>query len=217
MTRVTLTFDNGPDPEVTPRVLDILREREIAAHFFVLGKHIATPEGRALALRARDEGHALGNHSYTHLTPLGEDSRGDAVAKEIIATEDLLAPLLTPGQLKRFRPFGGGGKIGKHLLSPQALAHLKREHYSCVLWNSVPRDWIDQEGWARRALEDCEGREHTVVVLHDVANACLDALPAFLDDLRARNFVFTTEIPTDCLPIVGGEVVTEISGFVADS
>ena len=216
MKRVTLTFDNGPDPEVTPHVLDLLKERGIAAHFFVLGKHIATPEGRALAARTRDEGHLLGNHSYTHHTPLGEDARGDAVAKEIIATEALLAPLLPPG-IKRFRPFGGGGKIGKHLLSPRALAHLQREAYSCVLWNSVPRDWIDQEGWASRALEECDASEHAVVVLHDVANACLAALPGFLDDLRARNFVFTTDIPTDCLPISGGELVTDVAAFVADS
>ena len=42
MRRVTLSFDNGPDPDVTPRVLDLLRDRQVRAHFYVLGKHLAT-------------------------------------------------------------------------------------------------------------------------------------------------------------------------------
>ena len=48
MKRATLTFDNGPDPAVTPAVLDILRRHGLKAHFFVLGKHLANAEGRRL-------------------------------------------------------------------------------------------------------------------------------------------------------------------------
>ena len=68
---VTLTFDNGPEPEVTPGVLDTLAAAGIKATFFVLGHKLALPGRRALAERAAAEGHWIGNHTYTHSTPLG--------------------------------------------------------------------------------------------------------------------------------------------------
>jgi len=57
--RVTLTFDNGPDPDVTPRVLDVLHRRGVTAHFYVLGKWLAEPARRRWVERARDDAEAL--------------------------------------------------------------------------------------------------------------------------------------------------------------
>ena len=68
---VTLTFDNGPEPEVTPAVLEVLRRRGLRASFFVLGHKLADPARRALAERAHAEGHWIGNHTFTHAVPLG--------------------------------------------------------------------------------------------------------------------------------------------------
>lgn len=212
---LTLSFDNGPDPRVTPRVLDILREHEARAHFFVLGKLVAEPAGRALVMRARDEGHLVGNHSYTHETPLGLDPRPDVVDAEIVSTEALLAPL-QPGT-RRFRPFGGGGKIGPHLLRNDVVAFLLEHAYECVLWNSVPRDWEDQAGWPEVALADIETRAHTLLVLHDIENACLDRLSEFLDRARARGVQLTLDVPADCVPIAGGKVLAALSPLVADA
>ncbi len=203
MTRLVLSFDNGPDPTVTPRVLDVLGERGIAAYFFVLGKHLATPAGLALAARARAEGHRIGNHTYTHQTPLGDDPGADAVAREIVETERLIGDLACAPRL--FRPFGGGGLIGPHLLSASAARYLEAERYTCVLWNSVPRDWDDPHGWAERALADCRPDAHVLMVLHDIEGACLAALPTFLDRARDQGVAPTLELPADCLPLVGGE------------
>jgi peptidoglycan/xylan/chitin deacetylase (PgdA/CDA1 family) len=77
--KLTLSFDNGPHRDVTPAVLDVLRDRGVTAQFYVLGKRIAEPEGRRLVERARDAGHAIGNHSFSHGIPLGRDDRPDAV------------------------------------------------------------------------------------------------------------------------------------------
>ena len=63
---LTLSFDNGPEPDVTPAVLDILARRNLRATFFVIGDKLAQPGRRALAERAHAEGHWIGNHSYTH-------------------------------------------------------------------------------------------------------------------------------------------------------
>lgn len=214
MKRATLTFDNGPDPEVTPRVLDVLREHGVRAHFYVLGRALATREGALLVKRALAEGHHVGNHSYTHAVPLGEDTRAEAVDLEIVATAALLAEL-APHEVKRFRPFGGGGALGRHLLSPRAVEHLVANGYTCVLWNSVPRDWVEPEAWSARALDDCDALPHAVIVLHDIPKACLAALPKFLDDARARGVELVLDLPEGCTPIVEGRVLADLRPFTA--
>jgi len=213
--RVTLSFDNGPDPEVTPRVLDVLAERGVTAHFFVLGKWLADPARRRWTVRARDDGHLIGNHSFSHATPLGVDRRADAAEREIAATEALLAPILPGPGPKRFRPFGSGGVLGPQLLSRVAVEHLVAHGYSCVLWNSVPRDWIEPDAWAARALADCAARDHTLLVLHDVPGACLAGLAGFLDAARGAGIALVSELPAACVPIVAGRVVGELAGLVA--
>ena len=60
---LTLSFDNGPEPDVTPSVLDVLAARNIQTTFFVIGSKLQDPERRALSERAREEGHWIGNHT----------------------------------------------------------------------------------------------------------------------------------------------------------
>jgi peptidoglycan-N-acetylglucosamine deacetylase len=210
--RVTLSFDNGPDPDVTPRILDLLADCGVTAHFFVLGKHLADPERRAIVERAHDEGHLIGNHSFSHITPLGDDPRPDAVDLEIAATEQLLAAIV-PGA-RRFRPFGGGA-LGRHLLSRRAVDYLVAHGYSCVLWNSVPRDWVEPDAWVPRAIADCAARPHTLLVLHDLPKACLAGLPEFLETIQDRGMQIVSDLPPDCVPIVDGRVVADLDHLVA--
>lgn len=213
---ITLSFDNGPDPEVTPRILDVLRRKDVRAWFFVLGKHLVEAAGRSLVERAVAEGHRVGNHSFSHLTPLGEDRRPDAVEREIVATDRLLSPLVAGSGPRHFRPFGGGGILGPHLLSSRARDHLVAERYSCVLWNSVPRDWVDPAGWDRQALEDCSRQAATLVVLHDTPGSCLERLEAFIDEARARGFRFVIDLPASCVPLVEGVAVADLRPYVAE-
>lgn len=138
MPSVTLSFDNGPDPAVTLQVLDVLARRGVRATFFVMGSKLADPAARALAERAAAEGHWIGNHTWTHDTPLGRMADADASVDEIVRTQRAIGELAHAE--KWFRPFGGGGRIGPWLLSAAARDHLAAEGYSVVLWNSVPRD-----------------------------------------------------------------------------
>jgi peptidoglycan-N-acetylglucosamine deacetylase len=108
MFNLTLTFDNGPEPEVTPPVLDILARREIRSTFFVVGQKLAGREGRMAAERAHVEGHWIGNHSYTHSLQLGLRNEDDIAEREIGRTQALMTSLAHPN--KFFRPFGGGGR-----------------------------------------------------------------------------------------------------------
>ena len=106
---LTLTFDNGPEPGVTPRVLDILRERGIKTTFFVIGEKLGDPERRRLAARAHDEGHWIGNHTFTHSVPLGQQHDPETAQNEIGRTQAAIGDLAHPQRW--FRPFGGGGNL----------------------------------------------------------------------------------------------------------
>lgn len=209
---VTLTFDNGPAPGTTEWVLDVLAERKLPATFFLVGSMLHRKGARDLAERAVAEGHWVGNHSMTHTTPLGDGVEPDQARREIEETQELLGDLVH--ERRFFRPFGGGGLIGPHLLSPAAVDLLCEGAYTCVLWNSVPRDWEDPVGWVAAALADVDRLEHTVVVLHDLPTGAMDALPTFLDALEARDTVFAQDFPSEVVPIERG-AVRRLDGLVA--
>lgn len=213
--RLTLSFDNGPFADVTPDVLDALAERDLRATFFVCGKDVRDPARRSLALRARDAGHRIGNHTLTHTVELGTTRDGDIAAREIGEAQALLGDLAAPERW--FRPYGAGGVLGSRLLSDAAVAYLRDGDYSLVLWNSVPRDWENPEGWPERALAEIETNEWTLVVLHDVPTGAMRALPRFLDAALARGVEITDELPPACVPIREGRVIGSLDGLVADS
>ena len=209
---VTLTFDNGPSPDTTAHVLDVLADRSLRATFFVVGTALERRGARELANRAVQEGHWIGNHSMTHTTPLGHERDEATVIKEIDDAETALGALAH--ERRFFRPFGGGGIIGPHLLSPGAVEQLCAGGYTCVLWSSVPRDWEDPVGWVDVALADVDRLDHAVVVLHDLPTGAMDALPRFLDELEARGEAVVQDFPDDVIAIERG-VVRSVDGLVS--
>ncbi len=216
MFELTLTFDNGPEPDVTPGVLDLLARKNILSTFFVLGRKIADPERRKLAERAQHEGHWIGNHSMQHQVPLGEASDPVAAAQqEISDTQQLLGSLSHPQRF--FRPFGRGGTLGQHLLSRPALNLLKTDGYTLVLWNSIPRDWCEPQSWVETALEQCLAQPHTLMVLHDLPTGAMQHLERFIDLVQQAGGQFRQDYPSDCVPIVSGQVVGDVERFVRPS
>ena len=212
MKRVTLTFDNGPTPGITEHVLEILSTRRIHTTFFVVGERLARPGGWALAVRARAEGHWIANHSLTHSAPLGEKPEAEYARREIEETQNLIGKLAHPDKL--FRPMGGGGSIGPHLLSRAALQLLHAGKYTCVLWSSVPGDWKDQDGWVDRCISEVAMRDWTTVVLHDVENASLPRLPEFLDRLDSLGIEIRQDFPEDVVITRRGELVSPLTSQI---
>jgi len=202
--RLTLSFDNGPSRAVTPGVLDVLASYDVAATFFVCGRDVAEPARRDLVARAKAAGHRIGNHTLTHTIELGTTDDTTVVAREIGEAQDALGELATE---RFFRPYGAGGVIGPRLLGREAVRYLRDGGYTCVLWNSVPRDWEDPDGWPERALADVARQDWTLLVLHDVPTGAMTALPRFLERARDAGGAFTAELPPACVPIVRGELV----------
>jgi peptidoglycan/xylan/chitin deacetylase (PgdA/CDA1 family) len=209
---VTLSFDNGPEPEVTPHVLDTLAKHSVKASFFVMGRKAVTAEGRALIARASAEGHWIGNHTYSHTQPLGELDRATAL-REFERAEESLAWLDQRPRL--FRPYGRAGKLGRHLLHPAVVERLVSGRYSTVLWNCVPRDWLDPDEWVTTALRQCKSKDWGLVVLHDQPSGAMKHLDRFLTALKESNASIVQEYPDDCVPIREGRIIGPIESFTS--
>jgi peptidoglycan-N-acetylglucosamine deacetylase len=211
--RLSLSFDNGPHPAVTPALLDELARLSLPATFFVCGKDAVDPARRAILERARREGHRVGNHTQTHRVELGATDDPEAPLREIGAAQDALGELAEPERW--FRPYGAGGILGPRLLSRAALRFLCAGGYSCVLWNSVPRDWEDPLGWPDRALADVAAQPWTLLVLHDLPTGAMKALPAFLERALGEGVEIVHELPRTCVPIQSGAIVGPLEGLVS--
>jgi peptidoglycan/xylan/chitin deacetylase (PgdA/CDA1 family) len=192
-------------------VLDCLGQHGIKATFFVLGRKVSTPDGLDLARRASREGHWIGNHTWSHVGRLGEGTR-EVALHEFERTEEALSWLKQPVPL--FRPRGGAGKLGRGLLHPAVVERLTLGGYTCVLWNSVPGDYRDPDGWMERALADCRTRERSLVVLHDLPNGAMRHLDSFLRKLREDGHELMQEFPPECTPIVRGKIVQPLDGVL---
>lgn len=214
MPDITLTFDNGPTPGVTGEVLDILSERGIRTTFFVVGTRLAEPGARELAERAHDEGHWIGNHTWTHPVPFGQwpDTKDPAV--EILRTQELMGPL---GHRDRFfRPTGGGGHLDRRLLNARALDCLREQAMTLVLWNAIPRDWDQPDDWVATALEQFRATDWPLMVLHDMDTGAMRNLSRFIDAVLEEGGRFRQDFPRHCVPMLCGEAGPEIERYVCN-
>lgn len=210
MRKVTLTFDNGPSG-VTGNVLDCLAAHHVKASFFVIGQNLSEPENLNVAMRANQEGHWLGNHTFTHNKPIGELD-ATAALWEFEETERALSWLKQPVRL--FRPYGRGGGLGPNLLHPVVVDKLVTGGYSCVLWNSIPRDWEDQNGWVERALADCRTLGWSLVVLHDLPTGAMSHLDEFIGSVKNEGVEITQEYPDSCVPILRGKQIAPVEAYL---
>jgi peptidoglycan-N-acetylglucosamine deacetylase len=165
--KVWLTFDDGPHPQFTVKILDVLKAYATRGTFFVLGANVDR-WGTAILERMGAEGHSIGNHSYSHadLTTLTECE----VRDEIKRTEALLGPL--PNSERIFRPPYGAS-------SPTVDRIVRELNYRKVLWNVDTRDWdpvFKPNHWVERALYRIHRRRRSVVVAHDIHETTADHL-----------------------------------------
>jgi peptidoglycan/xylan/chitin deacetylase (PgdA/CDA1 family) len=206
MQYVTLTFDNGPDPEVTPAVLDILEKRGIKSTFFVVGRQLAAC--RAPAERAHAEGHWIGNHTWSHSIPFRNRGDIDFIQSEIDRTQDEIGTLSHPDRL--FRPYGGKGRLDGSL-NAEAVTHLVKGRYTCVVWNAVPGDFDNHDGWVETALPQVATIGWPLVVLHDVHSRAMQHLDRFLGQLQNSGVTFEQNFPPNCIAMCRGHE-TELLG-----
>jgi peptidoglycan/xylan/chitin deacetylase (PgdA/CDA1 family) len=184
--RVALTFDDGPDPEWTPRLLDALGAAGVRGTFFLIGERAARAPG--LVRRMVREGHEVGNHSWSHRSLWLCGSR--ATAEQIRRAHDRLADL-TGAAPRHFRPPWG-------MVNAAMFPVLRRLGERCVFWSIQPEG--QRPAPAARQVAYVLGRAHAgaIVDLHDAEGTraaparLMEALPALLEGLRGRGWQLTT-------------------------
>ncbi len=211
---VTLTFDNGPTPGITERVLEILEQARILSTFFVIGRNLDKPAAAGLMRQAHAAGHWIGNHTLSHTVALGDRPERDYAVSEIEGAQARIGSFARPEKL--FRPYGNSGRLGPHLLSRAALEHLITQNYRTIIWNSVPGDWRDPDGWVEHCIAQVSLEPWSVVVLHDIEGGCLARLPELLRRLKDLGVTFEQDFPDSVTLTRGGRIVSLPENYLAD-
>ena len=174
---IFLTFDDGPTPEVTSFVLDELKKVDAVATFFLVGKNAV--EHPDLVDRIKREGHAIGNHTYSHYS--GWKCNDDEYFSDVEKCAEVLSTDL-------FRPPYGRIKLS------QARELSKR--YRIVMWDVLSGDFderIDADRCAKNVLRNTTNG--SIIVFHDSLKAAprmQKALPEVLDELIGEGYAFRT-------------------------
>lgn len=174
---IYLTFDDGPIPEITPWILDCLKEKKVKATFFCVGENVSKyPE---IFQRILDEGHAVGNHTYNHLKGWATD---DQKYFENIEKSNKLI------QSNLFRP--PYGRASKSQMKKLAKV------YQIIMWDVLTGDY-DKKISPEQCYKNCinYSRNGSIIVFHDNIKAIDNvqfALPRSIDYLLQKGFQFKT-------------------------
>ncbi len=189
---IALTFDDGPHPSITPRILDILKKYDVKATFFAIGKNIETyPEP---LIRAASEGHEIGNHTYSHLT--GQHTNKETLEKELLKTDELIKKL-TGKRPVLYRPPTGYC----NLTTVKSAADL---NYKIIIWTVDTLDWAhtSAEKIADNIISNI--KNGSIVLMHDYNTKpyyTVEALEIVLPKLQDMGYSFVTVselIALDC-------------------
>ena len=178
---VAMTFDDGPHPSLTPKLLDILKERNIKCTFFLIGQNMkAYPQ---IVRRIIAEGHEIGAHTYTHCSLT---SRSDAqIRSELQRSEEvLMAAANYRPQLVR-PPYGAINTRIKQLMFSEF-------GYSTIMWSVDPQDWRRPGVSVVTSRLVSGARPGAIMLAHDIHPPTTQAVPAMFDQLLAKGYQFVT-------------------------
>jgi len=176
---IALTFDDGPDPIDTPAVLDILKEKNVRATFFVLGQ--AAQANPNLLKRIVDEGHEIGNHSFNH------DYQQRNLVEEIKQTDHEVF-VSTGVHTYFYRPPGG-------FLSKSQLETVKKNGFIVALWSVDSKDW--RNPGVKQIVDNVIKNVFpgAIILMHDGGyqrTQTVNALGPIIDALRDRGYRLAT-------------------------
>lgn len=180
---IALTFDDGPHPKETDKVLDVLKKYDVKATFFIAGKH-ANWYPKPL-IRASEEGHEIGNHTFTH--PDISNLSSTQIQSEIKQCEDILVKL-TGKKPTLFRPPYGSYR-------KEALAQIAKDSgYKIILWTTIDaRDWQNPPASKIASTITENAKNGDIILLHDYAtDNTVEALEILIPEMQSKGFEFVT-------------------------
>lgn len=182
MPKVILTFDDGPEPEHTPRILDVLVKEGVQAVFFFLGEKLQRPGALDIVRRAASEGHLIGNHTFSHpnLTQVSPEE----IRSQILRTHAIISEFEPKHKLFR-PPYGSCNK------SVRAIA--KKLNYETVLWEVDSGDWKPENNssrWVSVAMEQIRTRRRSICLCHDTGHTADHLLQLIKGVKQLSNYQF---------------------------
>ncbi|WP_425098354.1 polysaccharide deacetylase family protein [Tropicibacter sp. S64] len=178
---VSMTFDDGPHPRLTPVLLDMLRARGLRATFYLIGNRVV--QWPDIVRRIAAEGHEIGNHSWTH--PNLAKFSDNGVLDEIDRTSDAIFKV-TGRPPVTFRPPYGSFSRRQRLMLYEA------RNLPTILWSVDPQDWR-RPGSSVVASRILQGsRPGAIILSHDIQSGTVKAMPQTLDGLAGRGLRFAT-------------------------
>ena len=191
--KIAITFDDGPDPRWTPKILDILKEKNVPAAFFVIGQEASNSPG--LLKREYSEGHSIGNHTYTH--PVLDEISPTQLRWELNITQRLIESTLGVKSIL-FRPPYGIDHQPEYAEEVAQLPVAQDMGYMIVGQKIDPHDWRQPYGKQVPAQEIIDGvmrqaASGNIILFHDGGgdrSQTLAALPVIIDEFRAQGYQF---------------------------
>lgn len=194
--RVFLTFDDGPTQAVTPYILDLLKQENIKATFFVLGNRAkANPE---LIRREFDEGHYIANHGYTHKYSQIYQNSQTVLDEYNYAEQCIQEALGNPNYHSKVFRFPGGSVGGYyHTIKKEAKQFLRQNGIVSLDWNSLSRDAEGaktKETLLQNVIDTVGNKQSVVILMHDASDKILtyETLPDIIKYLRDNGYTFKT-------------------------
>lgn len=179
---VYLTFDNGYENGYTSTILDTLRDKKVPATFFVTGQYVT--EQQELLKRMVQEGHIIGNHSWSH--PDMTTMSNDKIISELQRIKEEVATITGQTDMNYLRPPRG-------IFSDRVLKVSKDAGYTSVFWSLAYKDWeVNNQKGKRYAYDQIMKQIHpgAIMLIHSVSSDNANALPEVIDAVRKQGYTF---------------------------
>ena len=172
---ILFTFDDGPNPSTTPKLLDILAKHNIKAMFFVVGQRLNNATGRSIMVRAYNDGHFICNHTYSHkdLKTLSSSK----IREELRRTRDLIGEYAHDYNF--FRPPYGS-------INARVSSVLQEEGYMNILWSVDTMDWKYKRNgsWVDYGMDQIKARQDSLVLMHDIHKSTVDNVERLINRIK---------------------------------
>ncbi len=192
--KIILTFDDGPSPDFTPKILDILEKEKVPATFFIVG--LAAEQNIPILRRIYRNGYEIGNHTFTHSNMAKMSAeRADL---EMKATRLLIESITGHSTILFRAPFNADSQPQTYE-EIEPIARSKKDNYITVGESIDPNDWeknVSADSITARTIRLAEKTSASIILLHDAGGetrqATVDALPGIIEYFKKRGCVFTT-------------------------